>query len=108
MVNQIGICTYFLAFSSADTRWEEFPYIIEKLNILGTKKFNYPERCNLLNNNHVLVARHVQYNVEVFFKGIILDVPLRKTKHCPTRIEFQERSIPNVHWFVWIFNSPNI
>ena len=38
MVNQIGICTYFLAFSSADTRWEELPYIIEKLNILGTKK----------------------------------------------------------------------
>ena len=54
------------------------------------------------------MARHVQYNVEVFFKGIILDVPLRKTKHCPARIEFQERSIPNFHWFVWILNLPNI
>ena len=36
---------------------------------------------NLLNNNPVLVARHFQYKVEVFFEKIIVDGPLDKTKY---------------------------
>ena len=49
--------------------------------------------CNLLNNNPVLVARHFQYKVEVFFKDIIFDGPLGKTKYYAICIEFQERVV---------------
>ena len=68
MVKQLGIPTYFLALSCADLRWEELPYIIEKLNNLGLsdeelKNLSYQERCNLLNKNPVLVARYFQYKV---------------------------------------------
>ena len=41
MVKQFGIHIYFLTFLCADLRWEELPYIINKLNNLGlseTKK----------------------------------------------------------------------
>ena len=85
MIKQLGIPTYFLILSCADLRWEELPYIINKLSNLGLsdeelKNLNYQEFYNLLNNNPVLVARHFQYKVEIFFKEIILDGPLGKRK----------------------------
>ena len=54
------------------------------------------------------MARHFQYKVEVFFKEIILDGPLGKTKYYAIRIEFQKKDSPHVHSFIWIFNAPNI
>ena len=113
MIKQLGIPTYFLTLSSADLRWEELPYIINKLNNLGLSEeeqrtLSYKDMCNLLNNNPVLVARHFQYKVEVFFKDIIFDGPLGKTKYYAICIEFQERGSPHVHSFIWILNPPNI
>ena len=54
----------------ADLRWEELPYIINKLNNLGVsqeelKNLSYQEMCNLLNNNSVLAARHYIENIEI-------------------------------------------
>ena len=40
---------------------------------------SYSDRCKLLNGNPVIVARHFQYRVELFFKVIVLDSPLRNT-----------------------------
>ena len=56
----------------------------------------------------MLVSRYIQYKVKVFFKEIILDGPLGKTKYYATRIEFRERSNPHASSFLWIFNAPNI
>ena len=86
IVKQLGIPTYFLTLSSADLRWEELPYTINKLNNPGLsdeelRNLSYQERCNLSNNNPVLMARHFPYKVEVFFKEIVLDGPLGKTKY---------------------------
>ena len=49
---------------------------------------SYHDRCNILNSNPVLVARHFQYRVEDFFKLIIIDGPLGKSKHYAIRVEF--------------------
>ena len=35
MVKQLGVPTYFLILSSANLRWEELPYIVNKFNNLG-------------------------------------------------------------------------
>ena len=99
--------------SSADLRWEELPYIITKLNNLELsekelKNLSDKDTCNLLNNNPILVARHFQFKVEVFFEDIILDGPLGKTKYYAIPIEFQERDSPHLHSFIWIPNPPNI
>ena len=101
MVNQLAIPTYFLTLSCADLRWEERPYIINKWSNLGLsdeklKNLSCQERFNLLNNNPLLVARHFQYKVEVFFKEILLDDPLEK-KNCAIRTEYQEKGSPHVH-----------
>ena len=113
MVKQLGIPTYFLTLSCADLRWEELPYIINKLNNPGLseeelKNLSYQGRCNLSSNNPVLVARHFQYKVEVFFKEIIIDSPLGKTKYYAIRIKSKEGSSPHVHSFIWILNAPDI
>ena len=113
MVKQLGISTYFLTLSCADLKWKELPYIVNKLNNFGLseeefKKLSDQERCNLLNDNPVLVSRHFQYKGEVFFKETILDGTSGKTKYYSVRIEFQEKSNPHVCSFIWIFNAPNI
>ena len=103
MMKQLRIPMYFLTVCAA-LRWEELPYIINKLNNLGLSKeefknLSYQDRCNLMINNPVLVARHFHYKVEIFFKAMVLDRTLVKTKYYALCIEFQERGSPHVHLF---------
>lgn len=52
------------------------------------------------------MARHFQYRVEYFFKNIIVNGPLEKTKYYAIRVEFQVRGSPHIHSFLWIANAP--
>ena len=113
MVKQLGIPTFFLTLSCADLRWNELISIISKLNGLNISEedidqMSYHERCDTLNKNPVLVVRHFQYRVELFFKTIILDGPLGKTNYYAIRVEFQVRGSPHVHSFIWILNAPKL
>ena len=113
MVKQLGIPTFFMTLSCADLRWNELILIISKLNSLNIrmediKKMTYQERCETLNKNVVLVARHFQYRVEVFFKVIVMNGPLGKTKYYAIRVEFQVRGSPHIHSFIWILNAPKL
>ena len=113
MVKQLGIPTFFMTLSCADLRWNELIGIISKLNSLNLSdndinNMSYQERCDTLNKNPVLVARHFQYRVEIFFKVIVLNGPLGKTSYSAIRVEFQFRGSPRIHSFVWILNAPNL
>ena len=113
MVKQLGIPTYFLTLSCSDLRWDELPHIVNKLSNLNLsdeeiRNLTYQQRTKLLNDNPVLVARHFQYKVQVFFKEIVLNRPLGKTKYYALHTEFQERGSPHVHTFVWILDAPKI
>ncbi|XP_066928764.1 uncharacterized protein [Clytia hemisphaerica] len=113
MVKQLGPPTFFFTLSCADLRWNEMISIIYKLKGEDvTNEFienlSYHERCDLLNSNPVLVARHFQYRVEVFFKTIVLDGPLGKTTYYAIRVEFQVRGSPHIHSFLWILNAPKL
>ena len=59
---------------------------LSKLNGLNISdedinQMSYRERCATVNKNPVLVVRHFQYTVEIFFKTIILNGPLGKTNY---------------------------
>ena len=56
--------------------------------------------------NPVVLARHFQYRVEVFFKVIIIDGPLGKVKYHAVRVEFQVRGSPHINSFLWVLNAP--
>ena len=64
------------------------------------------ERCRYLNLNPVVLARHFQYRVEVFFKVIIIDGPLGKVKYHAVRVEFQVRESPHINSFLWVLDAP--
>ena len=72
----------------------EFMWGIVGVSNEELRNLSYQKRCYLLNKNPVLVTRHIQYKVEVFFEEIILD---DETKYNATRITFQERSHPHVN-----------
>ena len=69
---------------------------------------SYHERCDTLNNNPALVARHFQYRVEMFFRIIVLDGPLGKTQYYAILVEFQARGGPHINSFIWILNAPKL
>ena len=53
----------------------------------------------------MLVARHFQYKVEIFFKFIIIEGLVGKILYYAVRIELQVRGNPHIHSFIWILNS---
>ena len=109
MVKQLGVPTFFLTLSCADLWWKEFFEIIQKLNEaeLDISNLSYHDRCNILNSSPVLVAGHFQYRV-VFFKLIIIDGPLGKSKHYAIKLEFKIRGSPHVYSFVRVIGAPEL
>ena len=112
MVKQFGCPTLFLTLSSADLRWNELVEVISNLNSLGlhhkdTEVLNYFERCNVLNSNTMLLDRHSQYQVKIFFKEILMirSEPLGKVKYYTIRVELQFRGLSHIHRFLWILNT---
>ena len=113
MVKQLGVPTFFMTLSCADLRWNELVSIISKLNGLNLtdddiNNMDYFQRCEILNSNPVLLARHFQYRVEVFFTEIIIDGPLGKVKYHAIRVEFQFRGSPHIHSFLWVIDAPTL
>ena len=111
MVKQLGLPTFFMTLSCADLRWNELVSIISKLNGLNLSDddingMDYFQRCEILNSNPVLLARHFQYRVEVFFTQIIINGPLGKVKYHAIRVEFQFRGSPHIHSFLWVIDAP--
>ena len=57
-----------MTLSCADLRWNELVSIISKLNGLNLSQedisnIDYFQRCEIVNSNTVLLARHFQYRV---------------------------------------------
>ena len=82
-----------MTLPSADLRWNELISVIANSNNLklseeDIEKTPYHDRFKLLNSNTVVVARHFQYRVECFFRQIVIDGPLGKTKYYIIRLEF--------------------
>ena len=113
MVKQLGTPTHFLTLSYIDLRWNELVSIIFKLNGIDVAdeerdRLSYQERCETLNKNPVLVARHFQYRVDMFFKVIVVDGPFGKTQYYANRVQFRVRGSPHIHSFIWILNGPKL
>lgn len=108
MVKRLGIPTWFMTLSCADLRWPELFQIIAKIQ--GEKManeeldaFSYNERCQMLNMNPVIVAKHFQYRVETFFSEVFL------SKANPIgKVEFQMRGSPHLHALIWTLDCPKM
>ena len=113
MVKKSGIPNFFLTLSCADLRSNELIFLIGKLSKMNFSEsdiinFSYQERCNLLNSNPVLVPRQFQYRAEVFFKEIVNDGPLGKTKYYAICVKVKIRRSQHVFCFLWVVNAPTL
>ena len=110
MVKQLGLPTFFVTLSCADLRWKELILIISRLNKIDTleTELAYFKKCEILNQNPILTARHFQFRVETFFKEIILhkNSPLGKVDYYVIKVEFQFRGSPHIHSFIWVRDPP--
>ena len=111
MVKQLGLPTFYMTLSCADLRWNELISIIatlrgETLTDNDINEMDFFDRFSFLNLNPVLLARHFQYRVEVFFQVIVLNGQLGKVKYHAIRVEFQVCDSPHIHSFLQILNPP--
>ena len=105
MVKQLGLPTFCMTLSCANLRWNELISIIatlrgETLPDNDINEMDFFDRFSFLNLNPVLLARHFQYRVEVFFQVIVLNGQLGKVKYHAIRAEFQVCDSPHIHSFL--------
>ena len=102
-----------MTLSCADLRLNELILIIPKLRSLNLsmedfKKMSYQERCEVLNKNVVLLVRHFQYRVEVFFKVIVVNGTVGKSQYSVIGVTFHVRGSPHIPSLIWISNTPKL
>jgi PIF1-like helicase/Helitron helicase-like domain at N-terminus/UvrD-like helicase C-terminal domain len=115
MIRQIGIPTFFLTLSAAETKWNELLVILMKvvynrdITEAEAEALSYAEKCDLIRKDPVTCARYYDKRVRFLFKilqsengpfgeFIITDLYIR--------IEFQQRGSPHVHALLWLNGAP--
>ncbi|XP_071855229.1 uncharacterized protein [Apostichopus japonicus] len=114
MIRQLGIPTWFLSFSAAETRW------LHLLKILGrtikNKHFtdeellnmNWNEKSDLIQSDPVTCARHFDYMFRRFLNNFLYSSyhPIGEIIDHFYRVEFQQRGSPHIHMLVWVKDAP--
>ncbi|KAJ8025627.1 ATP-dependent DNA helicase PIF1 [Holothuria leucospilota] len=114
MIRQLGIPTWFMSFSAAETRW------LHLLRILGRTVHNqeysdaemlnmtWHEKSELIQSDPVTCARHFDYMVRRFLNDVLLTSyhPVGEIVDHFYRVEFQQRGSPHIHMLAWVSNAP--
>ena len=115
MIRTLGIPTFFLTLSAAETRWPELIVILvrvlEKREISREEadQISWEHKCNLIRKDPVTCARYFDRRLRELFKLI-------RTQGGPfgeyevddfyIRIEFQHRGSPHAHCIIYLKNAP--
>lgn len=114
-IRQLGMQTFFLTFSSAETKWGELLVILKKISdgvdISIEEALNLPfkEKANLIRNDPVTCARYFDNRM----KSIICVMKSKngcfkkhKLLHYYWRMEVQQRGSLHLHGLFWLENAP--
>ncbi|XP_070567337.1 uncharacterized protein [Ptychodera flava] len=114
MIRQLGIPTFFMSFSSAESKW------IHLLKILGRTVHNkeytdddvlnmsWNTKSDLIKSDPVTCARHFDYSFQRFMHDFLMSShhPIGEIHDYFYRVEFQQRGSPHIHMLVWIKDAP--
>ncbi|XP_069110077.1 uncharacterized protein [Argopecten irradians] len=113
MIRQIGLPTWFMSLSSADTRWTE---LLKTLAVLsGTpcsdeqiRNMTWSDKVKLVQKDPVTCSRYFDHRVQVFMNTILKSehAPIGRVTDTFQRIEFQNRGSPHVHMMIWTDDAP--
>ena len=113
MIRQLGLPTWFMSLSSADTRWSFLLKALSQLDgiILSDEEvaeLSWNEKTKLVQKDPITCSRIFDERVRKFIQIFL------KSTHDPVghvtdyfyRVEFQQRGSPHIHMLVWIDNAP--
>ena len=117
MIRQLGVPTFFLTLSAAETRWNELICILEKISSGKeitdemARDMKIDDKYRLIKNDPVTCAQYFDHK----FREILKVLKHRCGPFAPfqlmdyfVRVEFQHRGSPHVHCLLWLENAPNI
>jgi hypothetical protein len=113
MLRQLGVPSFFIINSRADTRWPELLQALawtvdhKQLSRDEVQTLSWKKRARLVRSDPVTCARYYRMRMETLIKTI---------KHCPEiigplkdfflREEFQHRRSPHSHWLAFVDAAP--
>ncbi|XP_061190194.1 uncharacterized protein LOC133198057 [Saccostrea echinata] len=113
MIRQLGLPTWFISLSSADTRWQD---LLKTLATLDGKTLsqeeledlNWNEKSKLVKQDPVTCARFFDNRVQLFINTFLKSPhnPLGVVTDVFRRVEFQNRGSPHIHMLVWTSDAP--
>ena len=113
MIRQLGLPTWFISLSSADTRWTDLLKTLANLNGKTLtddelESLDWSAKSTLVKEDPVTCARFFNNRVQMFIDTVL------KSHHNPLgvvvdvfrRVEFQNRGSPHIHMLVWTSDAP--
>ena len=113
-IRQLGIPTFFVSLSAADTKWPELLQSLGQIVDGKTYSFeqienmSFSERTRLVNSDPVTCARYFDRRFHFFLNHIVYKSPhpLGQITDHFYRIEFQHRGSPHVHMILFSSHAP--
>ena len=114
MIRQLGIPTFFISLSAADTRWpgllKTLGKFVDHVNYTDEqiKDFDWSIRNRLVSGDPVTCARYFYHRFQQFMNLILQGPhsPLQKVTDWFYRVEFQQRGSPHIHMMTWVKGAP--
>ncbi|XP_053405183.1 uncharacterized protein LOC128558914 [Mercenaria mercenaria] len=114
MLRQLGMPTWFLSLSSADTRWSDLLKMLASLNSdveytdNDIRNLSWEQKVKLIQKDPVTCSRYFDHRVQQFIKLVLKSThnPLGVISDYFYRVEFQQRGSPHIHMIAWVQNSP--
>ena len=114
MIRQLGLPTWFISLSAADTRWGSLLSTLARfvdgahLTEEEASNLDWKEKCRLINSDPVITARFFDNRFKNFLKKVIYSPsnPLGQAVDHFYKIEFQHRGSPHVHMLLFCSDSP--
>ncbi|XP_062569080.1 uncharacterized protein LOC134231172 [Saccostrea cucullata] len=114
MIRQLGLPTWFMSLSAADTRWND---LIRALGVLNDGKeytdeeidsMTWFEKSKLVQKDPITCSRYFDHRFRMFMNSVLRSDhhPIGIVKDFFYRTEFQQRGSPHIHMIVWIENAP--
>ena len=114
MIRQLGLPTWFVSLSAADTRWKDLLKMLAELNNNKVyteediENMTWDEITSLIQKDPVTCSRNFHHRTQQFITIVL------KSPHNPIgemtddfyRTEFQHRGSPHIHMLIWIKDAP--
>ena len=115
MIRQLGLPTWFISLSAADTKWHDLIVMLGKLNEkkdytndLLDGKMDWDHVTKLVSSDPVTCARYFNNRTETFIRDVLGSPhnPIHEVTDYVYRVEFQHRGSPHIHMLIWTKNAP--